>query len=330
MLPKITLPLLALAGLGFGIYSVVNGNKPVPVAPAVVEPAQAPFKTYIAGAGIIESKNRNVVIGAALPGIVKSLNVKVGDRVKTGAVLFTVDDRDAQANLTMRRADLELARAAVDEATASLADVEVLRKLAESVTDRRAISTEELERRRNAVLIAKARLDSAKARVLQAQSQVEAVETTLERLNVRAPMDGEILQVNIRPGEFAMAGPTSTPMLVMGNLDQLHVRVDIDENDAWRFRPNGKAVAYLRGNRDFSTPLTLAYVEPYVVPKRSLTGDSTERVDMRVLQALYQFDRKKLNAFVGQQVDVFIEAPGYDALKTGQAPAPAAAGRPAK
>jgi hypothetical protein len=85
-----------------------------------------------------------------------------------------------------------------------------------------------------------------------------------------------------------MAGPTSTPMLVMGNLDQLHVRVDIDENDAWRFRPNGKAVAYLRGNRDFSTPLTLAYVEPYVVPKRSLTGDSTERVDMRVLQALYQ------------------------------------------
>jgi multidrug efflux pump subunit AcrA (membrane-fusion protein) len=229
-------------------------------------------------------------------------------------VLFTVDDRDAQANLAMKRADLELTKAAVEEATASLADVEVLRKLAESVTDRRAISAEDLERRHNAVLIAKARLDSAKARVLQAQSQVEATETTVERLNVRAPMDGEVLQVNIRPGEFAMAGAVSTPLLVMGNLDQLHVRVDIDENDAWRFRPNGKAVAYLRGNREFSTPLTLAYVEPFVVPKRSLTGDSTERVDMRVLQALYQFDRSRLRAYVGQQVDVFIEAPGYDAL----------------
>jgi RND family efflux transporter MFP subunit len=314
MLPKATLPILAAAGFAFGIYSVINGNKPVPIAPAVVEPAQAPFKTFIAGSGIIESKNRNVVIGSALPGIVKTLNVKVGDRVKAGAVLFTVDDRDAQANLAMKRADLELTKAAVEEATASLADVEVLRKLAESVTDRRAISAEELERRHNAVLIAKARLDSAKARVLQAQSQVEATETTLERLNVRAPMDGEVLQVNIRPGEFAMAGAVSTPLLVMGNLDQLHVRVDIDENDAWRFRPNGKAVAYLRGNREFSTPLTLAYVEPFVVPKRSLTGDSTERVDMRVLQALYQFDRSRLRAYVGQQVDVFIEAPGYDAL----------------
>ncbi len=314
MLPKATLPILAAAGFAFGIYSVINGNKPVPVAPAVVEPARAPFQSFIAGSGIIESNNRNVVIGSALPGIVKMLNVKVGDRVKAGAVLFTVDDRDSQANLTMKRADLALSKAAVEEATASLADVEVLRKLAESVTDRRAISAEELERRRNAVLIAKARLDSAKARVLQAQSQVEATETTLERLNVRAPMDGEVLQVNIRPGEFAMAGAVSTPLLVMGNLDQLHVRVDIDENDAWRFRPNGKAVAYLRGNREFSTPLTLAYVEPFVVPKRSLTGDSTERVDMRVLQALYQVDRSRLHAYVGQQVDVFIEAPGYDAL----------------
>lgn len=316
MLPKYTLPVLAVAGFAFGIFSVLKGNQPVPVAPAVVEPAQAPFATFIAGAGIIEARTRNIAIGSALPGLVKALNVKVGDRVKAGVVLFTIDDREAQANLGVRRADLERAKALVLEVSAGLADAQTLQRLAESVTDRRAISTEELERRRNAVLIARARLDSAKAQVQQAESQLMAAQITLDRLIVRAPMDGEILQVNIRPGEFAMAGPVSTPLLVMGNLDQLHVRVDIDENDAWRFRPEGKAVAYLRGNRDFSTPLTLAYVEPYVVPKRSLTGDSTERVDMRVLQALYQFDRRRLPAYVGQQVDVFIEAPGYDSLKS--------------
>ena len=324
MLPKYTLPVLALAGFAFGIYTVVRGNQPVPVAPAVIEPAQAPFRTFIAGSGIIEARSRNIAIGAALPGLVKTLNVKVGDRVKAGAVLFTIDDREAQANLGIRRADLERARASVAEASAGLVDAQTLQRIAESVTDRRAISIEELERRRNAVLIAKARLDSARAAVQQAEAQVAAAQITLDRLTDRAPVDGEILQVNIRPGEFAMAGPLSTPLLVMGNLDQLHVRVDIDENDAWRFRPDGQAVAYLRGNRDFSTPLTLAYVEPYVVPKRSLTGDSTERVDMRVLQALYRFDRSRLPAYVGQQVDVFIEAPGYDALQaTGKAAAPA-------
>ena len=96
-------------------------------------------------------------------------------------------------------------------------------------------------------------------------------------------------------------------MLLLGNLDQLHVRVDIDESDIWRFDKNGKAVAYLRGNRDFKAELKLAYVEPFVVPKRSLTGDTTERVDTRVLQALYSFDRRQLTAYVGQQMDVFIE-----------------------
>lgn len=315
MMPKYTLPILALAGFVFGVVSVLRGNQPVPVAPAVIEPARAPFKTFIAGSGIIEARSRNIAIGAALPGLVKTLNVKVGDRVRAGAVLFTIDDREAQASLAMRRADLERARASVAEASAGLADAQTLQRIAESVSDRRAISIEELERRRNAVLIARARLTGARAAVQQAESQVAAAEITLDRLVDRAPVEGEILQVNIRPGEFAMAGATSMPLLVMGNLDQLHVRVDIDENDAWRFRPDGRAVAYLRGNRAFSTPLTLAYVEPFVVPKRSLTGDSTERVDMRVLQALYRFDRSQLPAYVGQQVDVFIEAPGYEALK---------------
>ncbi|GAB6049084.1 hypothetical protein JCM19379_29160 [Methyloparacoccus murrellii] len=322
MLPKYTLPALALAGFAFGVYTVVNGNRPVPVAPAVVQPAEAPFGTFIAGSGIIEAQNRNVAIGAALPGLVQTLSVKVGDQVRAGTVLFSVDDRDARAVLAMRRADLARARAAVAEASAGLTDAQTLQRLAEAVTDRRAISAEELERRRNAVLIARARLDSARAQVQQAEAQLAAAETNLDRLTVRAPMDGEILQVNIRPGEYAIAGPLTTPLLVMGNLDQLHVRVDIDENDAWRFRPGGRAIAYLRGNREFSTPLTLAYVEPYVVPKRSLTGDSTERVDMRVLQALYRFDRERLPAYVGQQVDVFIEAPGQEAMRPPTAATP--------
>jgi hypothetical protein len=49
-------------------------------------------------------------------------------------------------------------------------------------------------------------------------------------------------------------------------------------------------------------------VEPFVVPKKSLTGDTTERVDTRVLQVIYQFDPAgKPPLFVGQQVEVFID-----------------------
>ena len=51
--------------------------------------------------------------------------------------------------------------------------------------------------------------------------------------------------------------------------------------------------------------------EPYVVPKLSLTGDSAERVDTRVLQVIYSFDRGELPIYVGQQMDIYIEAPGH-------------------
>jgi len=121
----------------------------------------------------------------------------------------------------------------------------------------------------------------------------------------------------VRAGEFAPAGITNQPLLMLGDLEQLHVRVDIDENDAWRFRKTGKAIAYMRGNRTFKTDLVLAYVEPFVIPKKSLTGDSTERVDTRVLQALYRFDRTAIPAYVGQQMDVFIEVPA-DKTATGK------------
>lgn len=309
MLPKHTLPFLAVLGFSFGIYSVVQGNQPMPIAQPVAQPANSPFPAFIAGAGIVEAKSQNIAIGTPLGGIVQQVLVKVGDKVTAGTPLFRLDDRETLAELGMRKADLAKAKAGVGEAEASVTDTKTLLGLVEAVTDRRAISTEELDRRRNAHLIAKARLESARAQVLQAEAAVAAVQTTLDRLVVRAPVDGLLLQVNIRPGEFAQASLNLTPLMVLGNLEQLHIRVDIDENDAWRFNKDGKAVAYLRGNRQFKTDLKLAWVEPYVVPKKSLTGDSTERVDTRVLQALYSFDRASLPAYVGQQMDVFVEVP---------------------
>jgi HlyD family secretion protein len=192
-------------------------------------------------------------------------------------------------------------RAAVIEAQASLQDAVSQYDLVKNITDTRAISIDDVKKRQNAMLLAQARVSSAKAAVNGAEAEVKAVKTNLERLIVRSPMEGEILQVNIRPGEYAQAGGTAAPLVRMGNLDTLHVRVDIDENDSWRFKPDTKAIAFVRGNRDLKVDLAFVRVVP------SLTGSSTERVDTRVLQILYRFERSKLPVFVGQQIDVYID-----------------------
>jgi hypothetical protein len=96
--------------------------------------------------------------------------------------------------------------------------------------------------------------------------------------------------------------------MVVGAVSPLAVRVDIDENDAWRVAPGSRATANLRGNTAISFNLNFSRFEPYVVPKRSLTGESFERVDTRVLQAIFTFDRGTLPVYVGQLVDVYIES----------------------
>lgn len=347
MIRTYVLPLLAVCGLVFAIHSVVTASKPTPVALPVAEPAQAPFPSFIAGSGLIEARTQNVAVGTPLPGIVTAVVVHVGSTVQAGEPLFRLDDRDVQAELAVRRTawqtaqaqlerlmhwpraeDFPPAEARVKEAEAALADAKTQLAMAESVADRRAISQEEISRRRFTVQGADARLAAARAQlsllkagtwkqdvqvaraeVAAAQAQVQVAETTLARLTIRAPMDGEILQVNIRPGEFAQTGNLPTPLMLLGNLSRLHVRVDVDENDAWRFQRQATAVAFVRGNQELQTPLRFERVEPYIVPKRSLTGDSTERVDTRVLQILYSFERGTMPVYVGQQMDVFIETP---------------------
>ncbi len=300
---------LGLVGLAFAVWMVLVTSRAVPVAQPVVPPAKPPYATYIAAAGIIETRTLDIQIGTQVAGLVTKMSVAVGSRVRKGDPLFTLDNRVLTAQLGVQRATLQTALARVREAEASLADLRNRLALAEAVTDERAISKEDLTSRRYAVQTATAHLSSARADAALAESQVRQTETNLDLLTVRAPVDGEVLQVNTRIGEFAQAGPLATPLMLFGNVDRLHLRVDIDENDAWRFHPQANAVAFVRGNPSLHTPLTYEWTEPFVVPKKSLTGGTTERVDTRVMQVVYTFDRAELPVYVGQQMDIYIEAP---------------------
>jgi multidrug resistance efflux pump len=351
MLTKYLLPALAVCGALFAVMFVRAGNNPVPASQPVAEPAMAPFAAYVAGAGLVEASTENIAVGTPLPGLVTEVLVKVGQPVKTGEPLFKLDDRDLRAELIVRQSalktatakltklknlprpeDIPPAQARVAEAEAALKDAEQLRAMWSGVEQKGVVSAEELQRRESAVEIAKAKLaqatselqllkagswkadlEVAEAEVSAAQAQVQATQTQIDRLTITAPVDGTVLQVKVRPGEFAQASVLATPLMLIGDVSKVHVRVDIDENDAWRIRPEASAVATVRGNRDLKTKLTFVRIEPYVVPKRSLTGESTERVDTRVLQVLYSFDRGALPVYVGQQMDVFIEAQPFGA-----------------
>ena len=80
-------------------------QKPAPSAPPV-EPAKSPFKTQLAGAGIVEPESENIAIGSHVPGVVEQVYVRVGDIVRPTAPLFRQDDRSLKGELAIREASL--------------------------------------------------------------------------------------------------------------------------------------------------------------------------------------------------------------------------------
>jgi len=344
---RIAIPLIAVVSLTWAVAWTLSSR---PVRRPTLPPAQPPTAASaqsVAAVGLVEPESENIAISCPVSGMVTGVYVKAGDRVQAGQKLFSLDDRDLEADLRVKRAALEAARARlakleeqpraedippaearVREAQANLGDAEVQVRLIESVTDKRAVRDEDVQRRRLAYKAAQARLAEAQAQlallkagawapdiavakseVTQAEAQIKSVETNIDRLTTSAPMDGIILQNKVRLGQFAQCGPLSEPLMILGGGKQTHVRADVDENDAWRVPPNTPAPAFVRGYATQKYSLEFVRFEPYVIPKKSLTGDTTERVDTRVLQVIYRVKDETAPLYVGQQMDVYIETP---------------------
>jgi RND family efflux transporter MFP subunit len=287
------MPLVAAGLLAFAILSSTARPAREATAPEI-PPARSPFPAAVAGLGIVEPNSELIAIGTHISGVVTAVHARVGQNVRKGDALFTIDSRDARARLALEIARLESARVTEADVTRQYA-------LYDAVSDRRAISQDELDRRRFAV-------ESATRAVRESEARIQVLRTELERLTVRAPLAGKVLHVNVRNGEYASAGTARDPLMTLGNVEPLHVRVEVDETDIARYDPQAPAFASARGNANAKTPLTFVRTEPLVRPKRTLTADGNERVDTRVLQVIYAIRDDGFQAAVGQEVDVFIEA----------------------
>lgn len=341
------LPVLAAASLGLMGYHVSRTHVSRPTLAPPAPPPRSPFADVVAGSGLVEARTENIHVASPLPGTVAEVPVQVGQRVAAGQLLFRLDDRQIRAELAVQMAEQESAAASLarlqqmprseeiapSEARVGRAAAEL--KAQEDLLARRAklfanatISEEELIQSRQAVAGAREALAQAEAEdrllkagawqrdlvvaqaeLTKAEAGVQQVQTELSRLEVRAPVDGDVLKVDVRPGEY-VGTPPGQPLVVLGDLTRLHVRVEIDEQDIPRFRPGMPGKAVVRGGDGAAIPLEFVRVEPYVEPKIALTGDPGERVDTRVLQVIYALAPGTQGCYVGQQIDVFLEVGG--------------------
>lgn len=299
---------LALLGLAGGFFMVRKLRQQPPPPPPVSEPTRSPYPSFVAASGIIEARRENVAIAAPRPGLVAEVLVDVGATVTHHQPLLRLDAREATARLATAQSQLASLRAARGVEVVAIADwtdqFERIQKL-----ERDAVATEDERKRKGFTLeAARARLARLDAEIAAAEALVHQASVELDVLSVRAPRPGRILQLNVRAGEYAGLQP-DRPLMILGDTRTLQIRADVDEQNAPLVVPDQPGTAFLKGANDQPMPLRFVRLEPYVVPKRSLTGDSAERVDTRVLQVIFEMDPPPFPVYVGQQVDVFIQRP---------------------
>ncbi|MDX5393863.1 MAG: efflux RND transporter periplasmic adaptor subunit [Caulobacteraceae bacterium] len=283
----------ALAG-GLIIFALTVIDRPASANATPPAPPAGPsgdLGPTVAGLGLVEPASELISVAAEAPGVVRAIHVRPGQQVTAGAPLLTLDQAAASADLSRAQAALRVAEATAADAAARAA-------LFERLDSPAAVSRDERDRALYAARIAAANVALARAEVTRA-------EVERDRRVLRAPISGQVLRLNVRLGEYVAAGPVSDPLVAMGQVDPLHVRVRIDEEDVGAIQAGAAAEGSLRGAAGQRAPLTFVRFEPLAQPKRNLNGGA-ERVDTRVVEAIYAFDPETLPAFIGQQMDVFI------------------------
>ena len=291
---KWKLPLFAVVALVFTGTTV--WRKPEPLMPLHTPPPVAPYDHSVAGVGVIEPCSETLNLGSDLPGIVRRVFVQTGQVIPQGAPLFELDRRDNQAELHVARITCLDAQAHFD--------------LAKRIKDSPALSRDEWQQRQF-------NLDFARAKVKEAEAALARAEVTGERLMVRAPLAGHVLEINVHEGEYVASGPyaqgmedtpgLTDPPVRMGDLTRLQVRVEVDEENSPRVSAQAPARGFLRGDAQRAIPLTFVGFEYFVSPKQNVSALG-QRVDTRVLRIIYALPPDHKNIFVGQQMDVFIDA----------------------
>jgi HlyD family secretion protein len=188
---------------------------------------QGTLTVLVSATGTLKPLNQ-VDVGAEISGRIVALHADFNDQVAKGQVLAELDTAELKARSLQSQAALANAQATLVETRAKRDRVAALRKSGTS-------SKEDLD-------IAQAAFDRAQAAIAQASAQHDADETTLGRAQIRAPIDGIVLDRKVEVGQ-TVAAAFQTPILftLAEDLRRMRLHADIDEADVGRVHEGAQA-----------------------------------------------------------------------------------------
>ncbi|MFM5908068.1 MAG: HlyD family secretion protein [Novosphingobium sp.] len=323
---KRAIPLLCLVALSSCGSS--QGSSPASGA--------SPYRATSVGRIDSEGEARELV--AQVNGVIARVMVHRGERVSAGQVLLEVgcqpraaaaqasialaQQSAAQAHLVRegpRREEIDAAKASLRTAEANLLDAQQMLSRASALAEKGFVSRREVEARTAQRNAAEGQMESARARAAQLSNGSRRLEvvassaTALARRNeaaaaqaeyaqckVTSPIDGEVLQILRREGEFSGASQ-GVPLIVVGELGKRIVRAEVGERDAAKITIGDNAEVWIDGSsRRWKGKVSEV---ASVMGRRSARSlDPTDRFDRDVREVIVTIEDADMPSIVGLRV----------------------------
>lgn len=251
---------LAILGLALAVIAFASARPAHQVNFKTAEVKRGELTIRVTATGQLQPVTQ-VDVGTEVSGTIQAVEVDFNDRVKQGQVLARLDPDQSQAKERQSAAALELAKAQVDEAQATVNETANKLRRTTDLMGRRLASPEELDTASAAAERATAALAVARAKVDQAQAQLDADRRTLHKTTIRSPIDGIVLKRDVEPGQ-TVAASLQTPVLftLAENLTQMELKVAVDEADVGQVNEGQKAVFTVDAYPARTFPATITQV----------------------------------------------------------------------
>ncbi len=252
--------LVVLLGAGAAGYFVL-GSTAEDEVPRTVPVTRGSVEETVLASGTIQASSL-VSVGAEVSGRIKTLNVALGDEVKTGDVIAEIDSLNQENAVKAAEASLANVEAQRAIQEASLAQARVALARAEKLNPEKLISDADLQTAQLAVQTAEGQLQAVEAQILQANLSVDSAKLNLDRTKIVAPADGTVVAVAVEVGQSVNANNESPTIVKLANLDRMVVKAEISEADVPRVEPGQKVYFTILGDPDTRIEATLRAVEP--------------------------------------------------------------------
>ncbi len=274
-------PILAVAGLAViagAVWWSAVGRRDDPLAGLLVAEAKIGDVVETVEATGTLRPVRLVAVGAQVSGRITAMKVKVGDAVKAGDLVATIDDLTQENALKSAEAALVDLGAQKRGKEASLVYAEAAFAREQATFARSASSKDALENARATVATTRAAIDSLAAQITEAEVKVDTARVDLGYTRITAPSDGTVLLVVAQEGQTVNAAQSAPTIVVLGRIDRMTVRTEISEADVPRVAVGQKTSFTILGAPDHVVEATLERIDPAPDTIRSdsaVTGTSS-------------------------------------------------------